>query len=165
MASWYNPKDYTTVATLWYTADDPNNQANLIKFNTDPENVSYSAIKSLTTGPDDILGAFVPLGNKFTINYCTSNKLTVTNNESPITKTFFDKTFKLNVPNGFACLTATYPNPDSDDPFTDISQVIYTVIGGTGIFNNTNVGVINYDNDGSIWGKPNVRQVLIQRLK
>ena len=119
----------------------------------------------MTTGPYDKLGAFAPLGNKFTINYCTSNRIPVTNSESPITETFFDKTFKINVPNGFVCLTATYPNPESEDPFTDVPQVIYTVIGGTGIFNNTNVGVINYDNDGSIWGKPNGRQILIQRLK
>ena len=157
------PEDYKLIATLWYsTEDNGNSNAQQIEYTTTPTTVSDDSIRSLYTAPCNPLG-FGPLGNEFTISYQTVKTL-VNNPYSSITKSSFKETMFVNVPNGsFEACAVYYDNSVNNE--TTISENIFTVTGGRGIFNDANIALVKYDNKGDIFGYPFTRRVEIFKLK
>jgi len=156
------PEDYKLIATLWYsTIENEQPNANVINFNTTPETVAVSNIRSLYSSPYDPLG-FGPLGNEFNISYQIT-RIPTNNPNSAITKPSQNETFVVNVPSGSFNATAVYFDNGSSTT-TNAEKEVFMVNGGTGIFGDAKIAIIKYDNTGEIFGYPFSRRVEVFKL-
>ena len=160
----HEPEDYELVATLWYAIRvDGKLTIQNVNYETVPVNSEASdSILSLYSDPSSPLG-FGPLGNDWTISY-TGVRTPVNNPNSAITFPSYKETFIINVPNGSIEASSVYYDRGSGFD-TTVSENIFTVTGGRGIFQDSEIAIITYDNSGEIFGEPSSRRIEIFRLK
>ena len=158
------PEDYELLTTLWYaTREDgkPNSQA--VLYNTVPvASDAYDNIRSLYSDPENPLG-FIPLGNDYTISY-KGVRTSVDNENSAITFPSFTETFIINVPAGSIDGGAVYYDKGSGTD-TTVDENIFTITGGSGVFQDAEIAIISYDNSGEKFGEPFSRRIEVFRLK
>lgn len=155
---------YELIATVWYKiVENGQPTSQRVIYDTTPvDSDAVSTIFSLYTSPNDPLG-FAPLGNLFTIFY-DGVRTPINNNNSAITLPSYKETFVVNVPNGTCIATAVYYDK-GNSVVTTVNDVIFTVTGGRGIFNDADIALITYDNIGNIFGEPFTRRVEFYKLK
>ena len=148
---------YELITTLWYSIREnklPNSQ--VVGFETEPFADAGANIRSLYTNPENQLG-YGPLGNEFTISY-TGVKTPLDNPNSAITFSSFKETFIINVPAGsIEGSSVYYDRGDGTD--TTVDENIFTVSGGRGLFSDTAIAIIKYDNDGTKFGEKGSRRI------
>jgi hypothetical protein len=158
------PEDYELLTTLWYaTREDgkPNSQA--VLYNTVPvASDAYDNIRSLYSDPENPLG-FGPLGNDYTISY-KGVRTSVGNENSAITFPSFKETFIINVPAGSIEGGAVYYDKGSGTD-TTVDENVFTVTGGSGVFQGAEIAIISYDNSGDKFGEPSSRRIEVFKLK
>ena len=158
-----HPEEYELIATLWYsTRENKEPTFQVIYYKTKPLTTADASILSLYTNPGNPLG-FGPLGNDFTILYEGVRTL-VNNANSAITFPSFKETFIVNVPSGSLKASAVYYDRGSGFE-TVVNENIFTVSGGSGLFNDASIAIINYDNSGEKFGKPFSRRIEVFKLK
>ena len=156
-------QEYELIATLWYsTIENGKNNLQIVSYETKPLTDAYAVILSLYTNPKSPLG-FGPLGNDFNISY-QSVRIPVNNTNSAITLPSFKETFIVNVPSGSLKASAVYYDRGSGFE-TVVNENIFTVSGGSGLFNDASIAIINYDNSGEKFGKPFSRRIEVFKLK
>ena len=160
----HKPEDYELVATLWYAIrTDGKLTFQNVDYKTVPANSEATdSILSLTSSPYNPLG-FGPLGNDWTISY-QGVRTPVNNENSAITFPSYKETFIINVPNGSVEASSVYYDKGSGFD-TTVNENIFTVTGGRGVFQDSEIAIITYDNSGEIFGEPSSRRIDVFRLK
>jgi hypothetical protein len=160
----HKPEDYELVATLWYAIrTDGKLTFQNVDYKTVPANSEATdSILSLTSSPYNPLG-FGPLGNDWTISY-QGVRTSVGNENSAITFPSYKETFIINVPAGSIEASSVYYDKGSGFD-TTVNENIFTVTGGRGVFQDSEIAIITYDNSGEIFGEPSSRRIEVFRLK
>ena len=164
----YNPEDYELITTLWYLVKNKNNEFNSnyvsVQANIPTDTILYDGVRSLTTGPDNTLGAFAPLGNEFNLCYSSTDIKVNNPDNSSITKPYRILSAIINVPTGsLNAKGGIFDSADSKEEFKDNSLLL--VDSGTGIFSNAVIFFVTEDNDGSKFGTKWSRRIEIFKLK
>jgi hypothetical protein len=160
----HKPEDYELVATLWYaSSEDGKPTFQLVSYDTVPvDGGAYDVILSLYSDPKSTLG-WGPLGNDWTISY-KGVRTPVNNENSAITFPSYKETFIINVPNGSVEASSVYYDRGSGVD-TTVNENIFTVSGGRGVFQDSEIAIITYDNSGEIFGEPSSRRIEVFKLK
>ena len=165
----YNPEDYELITTMWYTLTDDNGDRNrnyVYLQGRDPEDaISSQSVRSLSTGPNNPLGAWAPLGDEFSIYY-NANYIEVNGLNSSITKPYRKWSNLISVPNGQVSAEGfIYDKPYDSEKYGSCKSFTLNVSSASGIFENAKIMHITIDNDGSVFGRKYGRRVEVFKLK
>jgi len=165
----YNPEDYELITTMWYTTRNNEEEfnSNFVSLQgKNPENATSSqSVRSLTTGPNNQLGTWAPLGNDFSI-YFSATFIEVNGLNSSITKPYRKWSNLISIPNGQVSAEGFKYDDKFDTDNYEVSQALtLNVSSGNGIFEDAKIIHITIDNDGSIFGQKYGRRVEVFKLK
>ena len=159
---------YQLITTMWYKTRDEEDQINsnyVYLQGKDPENANSGYFTtSLTTGPNNPLGAFECLGNEFSlaINFVNVDP---NNPKSCITEQAYIRSYSYSVPNGKLSTEGFYYEEKNTPLGSSKKDYVYNVSSGSGIFEDAKIINVTEDRDGSLFGQKYVHRVEVYKLK